>query len=747
MLRSLYSGVSGVKSHQTYLDVTGNNIANANTVGFKRDVLQFRDMIYQTLSGASGPGEGLGGINPSKVGLGVKVGSIETIHTGGSLQSTGNPTDMAISGGGYFVIQNGNQQLFTRAGNFAMDRDGNLVMSGTGGKVQGYAYKEQIDPATGAIVRKKDTNLTAINIPIGQKTPAKATTLAAFRCNLCSTIAPKIPDLANNIPGGSSKVIRPHTYIAYGSIEATHFGAAAPAVHKAGDTFFDTGSGELRYYNSANALTAYVPPRMAGAEDIYYGNNTTVAAAGVYSKAFTTAGGAAITGPVVGKRVIVDGSGPGAPAAPPVKPGQTYLDTDAAGTIYTANALGTAWLATTTPAEANTAYATVGAAVINVIDSTGNISTTPPTHVMDLSSGARNVFTWNGVTSKWENINNSSALSPSSASVSNTDNMGKFSESMLKTHDHETKMDVFDSLGNRYTLATYFRKTVDRPADPNATPPVGAESEWDWYSCYLDDKGKPMPGYGEGAGTLVFGDTGVLKRTYYFEPDGAPVTLSTDPYTRSDYKWKVAEKDLSDPATKDVPTGKIVADFNIKGAEGKPVDVPGTPPTVAYRSNTITLDFLGDKLGPVLGIDNEPIDGVTQFGSPTTTKGRYQDGYAMGELNSWTVGGDGIINGSYTNGRLLPIAQIALAQFSNPAGLTKTGDTCFAVSANSGMPQIGAPGTGGAGKIEGGSIEMSNVDLSEEFVNLIRAQRGFQASTRVVTTSDQVLEELINMKR
>jgi flagellar hook protein FlgE len=119
----------------------------------------------------------------------------------------------------------------------------------------------------------------------------------------------------------------------------------------------------------------------------------------------------------------------------------------------------------------------------------------------------------------------------------------------------------------------------------------------------------------------------------------------------------------------------------------------------------------------------------------------------MGVLNDWSVGGTGVIMGVYSNGRSLPIAQVALAMFANPQGLNKVGETCFAESANSGLAQIGSPQTNGAGSIQGNTIEMSNVDLSEEFVNLIRAQRGFQANTRVVTTSDQVLEELINMKR
>jgi flagellar hook protein FlgE len=126
---------------------------------------------------------------------------------------------------------------------------------------------------------------------------------------------------------------------------------------------------------------------------------------------------------------------------------------------------------------------------------------------------------------------------------------------------------------------------------------------------------------------------------------------------------------------------------------------------------------------------------------------RGQDGYQMGVLDSWSVSQTGVITGTYSNGRTLPIAQIVIATFANEQGLLQSGSTCFAESVNSGAPKYSTAMSGGTGKVIGGTLEMSNVDLSEEFVNLIRAQRGFQANTRVVTTSDQVLEELINLKR
>ena len=768
MLRSLYSAVSGVKAHQTYLDVTGNNIANVNTVGFKRDVIQFRDMVYQTLKGASAPNNSvpIGGINPAQVGLGVKIGSIETIHTQGSMQSTGNPTDMAISGQGYFVVKNGGQQLYTRAGNFALDRDGNLVMSGNGYLVQGYGYKQQVDPATGNTVMVRDSNLSNINIPIGQKLPAKETTIAAFRCNLCSTTKPAIASL-DNIPGGANKVLRPHMYDAYGSISATYVGGTAPTTgtELAGDTWYDTSSNELKKWNTST--TTWDVVREGDPFETFYGKNTDATGyAKIYATTDSTYSG------IVAKRAKVDGTGNVAPTngatpaacTPPItKAGQTYLDI-ATGQIYTTNSTGTAWnLTTPKTADAGTVYADFTSGVLYEPDpaNPGQFIAATSATVLDATTNQLMTWTWDATTLKgsWASVNDKLGLSPTGAldgngnpiTVTSQDTIDAFATSIIKSHDHSTKMDVYDSLGNAYTLEVVFRKVLERPANPTGTPPTSAEAEWDWYAYYVDADGKPLEQYGEGAGTLVFGDDGLLKRTYYYEPTPAVPDPNATSTTQPVYNWSVVEKiiDTNDPRYDStvhdgLPTGKVVADFNVSGAAGS---VTGTAPNQTYSSNMITLDFVGNAISKVLGVEKGAIDGVTQYGSPTTTKGYYQDGYTMGELNDFTVGSDGVITGVYSNGQLLPISQLALAMFANPQGLTKVGDTCFMASSNSGIAQVGPPGTGGAGTIEGSTIEMSNVDLSEEFVNLIKAQRGFQANTRVVTTSDQVLEELINMKR
>ncbi|MDR3165066.1 MAG: flagellar hook-basal body complex protein [Synergistaceae bacterium] len=771
MLRSLYSAVSGIKAHQTYLDVTGNNIANVNTVGFKRDVVHFRDMIYQSVKNSSQPDASIpiGGVNPAQVGLGVSVGSIETVHTQGSLQNTGIPTDMAISGSGYFVVRSAGQTLYTRAGNFSLDRDGNLVMQGNGYLVQGYAYKDVIDPATGNTVRQRDPNLTNINIPIGEKIPAKATTLAAFRCNLCTTDSADITDLTS-IPGGSAKVPRPHDYTAYAGESVTYVGNAANegaisatlptgVTAAEGNTYFSTATKEIYIYDQGS----WVHSKNAEAETYYYGSDTDANAA--FPRMYTDG---TTSGTVVTARVIIDramdisyDATTGLPDNLPnpqtdttLFAGAKILDTTdpGGGRIFELNSTRTAWTEID-PMKAETAYGVRADGKIYVLNNATPPVPTEVTNPMDITTGNKNIFVFeNGA---WKSINDTkggaNSLSPSGESKTTQEIMEAFGESIMKAHDHEDKFTVYDSLGSPHTMVITFRKVMDRPADTAAN--VGAESEWDWYTYYTDSDGNVQPQYGQGGGTLVFGDDGLLKRTYTYTPTPLkPNPNATNTPTAAHYdEWTVVEKiiDKNDPnynsAIHDsLPTGLAVADFNVSGAQGK---VNNNVSPSVYGSNLMTIDFLGSDYAKTLGLTSDPIDGVTSYGSDTTTKLRAQDGYAMGVLNDWTVGSDGVIQGSYSNGKILAIAQVALAMFDNPQGLSQVGETCFAATINSGLAQVGAPQANGAGSIQGNTVEMSNVDLSEEFVNLIRAQRGFQASTRVVTTSDDVLQELINLKR
>jgi flagellar hook protein FlgE len=177
MMRSLFSGVSGLKNHQTRMDVIGNNIANVNTVAFKASRVTFEDILSQTIEGARSPQTGgAGGVNPKQVGLGVRISSIDTLFTQGGLQTTDNPTDFAIQGDGFFVVSDGRQVYYTRDGAFKLSADGALVNSG-GLRVQGW-----LADANGIIDTTKA--LQDIFIPVGAQMKPKATENITFEGNL-----------------------------------------------------------------------------------------------------------------------------------------------------------------------------------------------------------------------------------------------------------------------------------------------------------------------------------------------------------------------------------------------------------------------------------------------------------------------------------------------------------------------------------------------------------------------------------
>jgi flagellar hook protein FlgE len=211
-------------------------------------------------------------------------------------------------------------------------------------------------------------------------------------------------------------------------------------------------------------------------------------------------------------------------------------------------------------------------------------------------------------------------------------------------------------------------------------------------------------------------------------------------------------------------TGWNMQVLNSAGTALAFTDNTGAPLVPATTTQTITFNSSGIMTSPTAPSDlyidpgvagwAAPIDidlsGVTQFGGSSTALAKTPvtgGGSAMGTLQSFSLGDDGSITGVYSNGQRQLIGQLALATFANPAGLTKAGNSSYTVGDNSGDPQVGTAGTGGRGTLSAGALEMSNVDLSQEFTGLIIAQRGFQANSKVITTSDQILQDLVQMKQ
>ncbi|MGV8846790.1 flagellar hook protein FlgE [Tessaracoccus sp.] len=188
------------------------------------------------------------------------------------------------------------------------------------------------------------------------------------------------------------------------------------------------------------------------------------------------------------------------------------------------------------------------------------------------------------------------------------------------------------------------------------------------------------------------------------------------------------------------------------------VDV--TDDGVAQGTQAITFDASGDMTAPALntftftpttagwtGPVSVDMTKMNQYGGASTIAATEQDGYATGTLQSFSMGNDGVLSGVYSNGQRQNLGQVLLAGFNNPAGLEKAGNSMYRAGVNAGQAQIGLAGTSGRGALSSGVLEMSNVDLGQEFTNLIVAQRGFQATTRVITASDEILQDVVNLKR
>jgi flagellar hook protein FlgE len=180
MMRSMFSGVTGLRNHQIKMDVIGNNIANVNTVGFKKSRVTFQDTLSQTIRGASSPQSGRGGTNPMQVGLGMTIAAIDTLHYSTSVESTGNITDLAIEGDGLFILGDGQDYYYSRAGNFIFDEEGNFISSSNGLKVLGWQYDiSQMTPPD-----KSPQSVGPISIKKGVMIPANSTSVVRFDKNL-----------------------------------------------------------------------------------------------------------------------------------------------------------------------------------------------------------------------------------------------------------------------------------------------------------------------------------------------------------------------------------------------------------------------------------------------------------------------------------------------------------------------------------------------------------------------------------
>jgi flagellar hook protein FlgE len=640
MLGSLYTSVSGLKGHLTALNVTGNNISNINSIGFKGGRVTFRDTLVQTLRGASRPEGGLGGTSPMQLGLGMGVGSIDNILSQGVLQNTGVPTDLGINGEGFFILSDGDREFYTRAGAFGYDANGNLVNPANGFIVQGRLANENGVISAGAPIGN-------ITLPFSRKVPARASTEIGFGCNLDASATTASATLASAGTTEITSVFGNATNGAGGSHEITIVGDNAIASSMAGTNL--TNPGALDGSETLASLGVIEFSDFTISVD----GDPEVAITGLTDSSTVNDLINVINSVVSGVTATLEG-------------GEVVLTRDYAGdgTLYN--------ISTSLGAAGNITSQIFGAGVGNpFVVNNGVASTLVATDVFTPTGKAAMgavgltlvIDETTGLVTGIEDIGGggihveaTSGLAAGTATIETAPT------------EHYSSIVVYDTLGVEHNLTIRFCKS----------PTAGM-----WYWDATLDGSEQIKG-GQ-TGTVSFNEDGSLASFAY---DGGSTDFVFDPVNGA---------------------GLVRVAFDA-----------GTP---------------GSH------------DGITQFSSPFSTTAQRQDGYTMGALTTVSIDPSGVITGFFSNGVTKPIAQIVLAKFNNAAGLEKLGDGLFVTSSNSGPAMRGEPRKLINASISGGALEMSNVDLAEEFVGMVVAQRGFQANARVLTASDEMLTDIVNMVR
>ncbi len=665
MVRSMYSGVSGMRTHQTRMDTIGNNIANVNTYGFKSARTTFRDIYYQNVKSASAPTAGQGGSNPSQVGYGSQVGSVDLMMSRSTFSMTDQTMDVAVDGDGFLQVMDGAGNIYyTRAGMLNFDAVGNLVdMQGN------YVLGVNGDP-TG---RAPGSERISVSLP-----------------NVNPT-AGSVEETINGVP----------------------FRISASNNTKDGNVNFN--------FSSDTSLTDGVPAVASISSTgivVTFNANETFRTMADVNAAINNAILAANGGqPHVGGQFTLECTDPAKnPFSAANLPPEGYLTgAQLASTDYNIQygkvgfTSNTAYFGGIKPSgKVGTAYSGDGA-LSNFQGS--------------YTAGTPNVWTFtmevNGVEYRGEVDSNKSTS-------------GKFN------------MYRVGGDSNDYI-------EMDRPSFNSITTA--------WESDAMVPGTKASYGLVKPAAAITAGQSIVVAGiTYNFDPT----------VTNLDDQWLAVRN-----AIKNDPNSLYDAEIDAVSGElkltAKKVGLQ-TPPvfTVAGAAGTIN--------NPDNGSDNEPLQTGKDFGNAYAT-GKYQplDGtskpsgksYALGlsakaltlkggtaggpqglaDMTGIAISGNGVIVGLDSQGKEVYIGRIDLATFANQSGLTQSGSSKYQASQNSGVAKLTQPGSDGAGKLVGGTLELSNVDLSREFSDMITTQRGYQANSRIITVSDTMLEELINLKR
>ena len=821
------TALSGIRAASSDLRITGNNIANASTVGFKTSRAEFGDVYATTILG--------GGGNP--IGSGVRLQNVAQQFSQGNVSFTENELDLAVSGSGFFVVSNNGDRAYTRAGTFGLDDEGFIVNS-IGARLQGFSADDAGN--IGGVLG--DLRIDAGNLAPRQTTLVRSELLLDSR-------EPVLQSIGSTFSTDGSAIGDAQTGL-QDAVTTTVVGASVPVASgfdfTANAVTFDvtlaSSSGNNGTVSVVLDFTNGAPATLNTLADA----NAMVAA--INAQLFSPLSGAQSPIDVVAE-VVDDGGGQfhielralqsGEPSSVSITSGTnngtiglagsptdnsgrpaanngyqstalditdpdgntvTYSSQQGASAAQTAselNALGGVSATATTsavlrgqvsvPAQpTDTGYVNQnGNLIINLngVDLTGDTlleleaeinalttSTLPGiSAAFDATTGDLTVTSATGAdltftissTDDGDSIEvagsgvatseilevdaaadglstvaNAGAQNLSAAggnaivtggsidivldedfTVSNITPLGvlfnasfaadiqpivinAFDPSDQSTYNHATSLTVFDSLGNPHIMTQYFVKQDYDPSDPTTSPNH-------WVMNVLID--------GQNVGDPQPGDTvpTVASFNVRFNQDGTLNPALSDPMLISNWV---------------------------------PVDAAGNPTGALGPQNVLSGGTLPIPDPPSSSNFEIDLTGSNQFGDDFSVDSVDQDGFATGQLSGITIDDSGIVFARFSNGEAQIIAQIALADFPNEQGLEQIGDTMWAENFESGVPNISAPGTAALGVVQSGALEESNVDLSQQLVNLIIAQRNFQASAKTIETADQTTQTIINLR-
>lgn len=782
-MRSLWAGVTGLQAHQIAMDVEGNNIANVNTVGFKYSRANFDDIIYQNSRIATGPQNRHGGVNSMQVGLGTQINSTTKIFKQGSLQTTDKQTDIALQGDGFFMVSpdGGKTTYYTRNGDFSRDSVGNFVDNG-GNIVQGWMRDEE----TGEIDPTRP--ISDINIPAGLTVPARATTNITLKGNLDSgndVGAKKIPiyqldqyhNWADTGKDGIKVDAEKHEennvgenrfYVnKNGEQKMTERGADLGVLfNNNGDAYnLRTGQGIWASYADAKtkALNVGAQPdgRFGGTKqlDITLNGEKIVASvtsvselASAINEKYTKTGVEASV--INGNQLVLTNRN---------NLGTTVNTKNIKMTVNGANNIGNDFVTT----NIITAYQyTYNKTQVNATHTYNDSMAREVTTTEDLREAMqRDARLWTNYTGTVVgNAGTPPNITPNQGTFTGALNDNKNDGVEVTVNEHgqfqiknpsgdafnsDDGDDTDDTTGNAGTANTN-TDVNDHNMNLTITGLSNAANN-------ITENVKFTASMAPLSGSISPGNAARVTDSLNMAAHSSSTDLFDSLGTKHNIKMDFVKRGYTPNGGTEWTMVIQVAEPNRINQNGEPANVitgyvrfnpdgslaTYSPASITFGAQNGSAD--GQHIELKLGTTAQ-MDGLASTDNDSSTADISQDGYASGELNGIRIDQSGTLVGSFTNGRSLGLAQVGVAKFANNEGLASEGGNLFSRTANSGDPIIGAAQTAGRGKISASSLEMSNVDLSRSLTQLIVVQRGFQANSKTITTSDEMLNTLLQLK-